>query len=346
MRLLPLASEAADDFDRLCSVLGTSSLSREQFVDVLHGCGLSEDESDCADLFDRLFFMCKEAEAISMEKDSFLPSKNLQDGHLDSDALRCLYSSHPSYTTCGNPMNTSLALTDYIKDVFEMSMSSKNPKLLLGMSSGTLPTARSSLDRSELAAFLQNLSNSNSSSSLSNDDSSNEEKKSEEDFSESSFYEQIIENMDDILPEEKAKAQELGFEEVASSILRYESHSATSYSKIINSKDLFQGKLAAKMFDPFHTTPDDFVAALDKAVVDHDALNHHVLTSLSMGSWGGLGGTLRRLADFMLAYRRFTSTFCKHLQETMTMIEEDDPTGSHLEILEANLEEEQGKLLF
>ena len=84
------------------------------------------------------------------------------------------------------------------------------------------------------------------------------------------------------------------------------------------------------------------VAALDDAVLDHDALKHHVLTSLAMGSWGGLSGTVRRVADFMVAYRHFTSTFCTHLKETMKLVGEADPSGHFLEVLEENMEEEQG----
>eukprot|EP00957_Ditylum_brightwellii_P037565 2841233-Ditylum_brightwellii.AAC.1 len=128
---------------------------------------------------------------------------------------------------------------------------------------------------------------------------------------------------------------------VASSLLQYNRPSTASKDEI-NPKALFHGKLPVKIFDPFHATPANFVAALDSAVLSHDALNHHVLTSLAMGSWGGFSGTIRRLADFMKAYGHFTSMFCTHLGETMRMVGEADPTGHHLEVLEENMEEEQG----
>ena len=258
-------------------------------------------------------------------KTSFSPSKALQAGQLDSDAIRCLYANHPSYTTCGNPMTTSIALTDYIKGVFEKSMRSESLSL-------DPSTKQPSLDRSELIAFLRNLSN----SSL-HDDSFNEEEKGDDDVSEASF-EQAIGDIDD-------NNQRFDFEDIASAILRYESPSFASEKKITNAKDIFSGKLPAKLFDPFHTNPENFVAAMDAAVLDHDALKHHMLTSLSTGSWGGLGGTLRRLSDFMLAYRHFTSTFCTHLEATIKMVGEVDSTGNHAETLEENMEEEQGKFV-
>ena len=128
---------------------------------------------------------------------------------------------------------------------------------------------------------------------------------------------------------------------VAASLLRYNPTSANMEDEI-DPGALFHGKVPNYVYDPFHCTPSAFVDALDGVVLDHDAINHHVLNSLAMGSWGGLSGTVRRVADFMVAYRHFTSTFCTHLEETMKMVGEADPSGHFLEVLEENMEEEQG----
>ena len=145
--LTSLADEAAADFDRLCSALGSSSLSRVQFIDVLRGCDLlptkptsdismrarRENTTEGHKLFDCLFDMCVEAEAIAAQQTSsspsntknssrFVPSKALEVGNIDGDALRCLYANHPTYVKCRNPMDTALALTNYIKDLFESSI--------------------------------------------------------------------------------------------------------------------------------------------------------------------------------------------------------------------------------
>ena len=135
----------------------------------------------------------------------------------------------------------------------------------------------------------------------------------------------------------KLQEEELGLEAVASSLLRYKKESTGT-----DPKTLFGGRIAKIMFDPLHTSSDDFVSALDDAVLHHDAVNHHVLTSFSMGSWGGLPGTLSNLADFMIAYRSFTSTFCSHLINTTKLVAAEDPSGHHARVLEENLEEELG----
>ena len=139
-----------------------------------------------------------------------------------------------------------------------------------------------------------------------------------------------------------ATVEELDLEVVASSLLRYKKESTSEGPSIVDPKTLLGGSISDNMFDPLHTSSDDFIAALDKAVMNHDALNHHVLTSFSMGSWGGLPGTLSNLANFMLAYRSFTSTFCTHLISTTKLVAAEDPSGHHTEVLEENLEEEQG----
>ena len=89
-----------------------------------------------------------------------------------------------------------------------------------------------------------------------------------------------------------ATVEELDLEVVASSLLRYKKESTSEGPSIVDPKTLLGGSISDNMFDPLHTSSDDFIAALDKAVMNHDALNHHVLTSFSMGSWGGLAGTL------------------------------------------------------
>ena len=141
MALTHLASEAADDFDRICSVLGTPSLSRELFGMVLNGCDLLESTSDSDELFDRLLGMCVEAERIAAKASSakalqFSPSKTLEAGQLDGKALRYLYAYHPTYVACDNPMDTALALTGYLKDLFDSSIS-KDAKSLAEETQGT-----------------------------------------------------------------------------------------------------------------------------------------------------------------------------------------------------------------
>ena len=60
--LSPLNQESIADLDRLCSIVGTESLSATQFLGILRGCGIYEDGQP---LFDSLISMCRDAEAIA-----------------------------------------------------------------------------------------------------------------------------------------------------------------------------------------------------------------------------------------------------------------------------------------
>ena len=133
--------------------------------------------------------------------------------------------------------------------------------------------------------------------------------------------------------------QALDLEMVAASLLCYRNDKPIS---TIDRTILFDSQLDEMIFDPLHTNSDDFVAALDAVALDHDALRHHCLISFSMGSWGGLRGTLSKLADFMQAYRYFTSTFCHHLETTIRMVGGADPSEHLVAVLEENMEEEEG----
>ena len=254
----------------------------------------------------------------------------LQDDRLDAVALRNLYSYHPSYTTCEDPIDTAHALTDHVKYLFDLSIRET-------AKAGPPPT---SLDRESTLQLLRFLSPSPPFDSLGlTEEKKMEEQKMEEQKMED-FYELDM-AVDELMlihnQKLKHEEQRLNLEMVSSSLLRFDNRMPS-----IDPKCLFDGRLDEKIFDPLHTKSDDFVAALDKVALDHDALNHHILTSLSMGSLGGLSGTINRLADFMQAYRHFTSTFCTHLEATIKMVGEMDDAGLYLEVLEENMEEEQG----
>ena len=253
-------------------------------------------------------------------------------------------------------MDTAGALTSYVKHIFDTAIdetasldfeesSSCLSSGSVGSTSRTSETSgstsRRSSRRSSASSVVSRKSASNLLKSLANDEE--EEKKMDEPVLEREI-EIAVENLmieNGTIGEEE---QELDLEMVASSLLRYRKPKETANGlSSINPKTLFDGRLAPKIFDPFHASSYDFVTALDSACRNHDALNHHLLTSLSMGLFDGIDGTIHRLADFMQAYRNFTSLFSTYLAATMKMVGEMDPTGHHLEILQENMEEEQGR---
>jgi len=198
------------------------------------------------------------------------------------------------------------------------------------MNSETTPT---SLNRQGTLALLKHL--------LPSDDYGSEEKKK---MNESDFDDELDMTVDAVMAmnHQKLKHEEqaLDLETIASLLLRYQNKQPSLST--IDPATLFDGQLHEKIFDPLQTSSEDFVATLDAVALDHDALRHHCLVSLSMGSWGGLRGTLSKLADFMQAYRHFTSTFCHHLETTIGMVGSVDPSKHLVEVLEENAEEERG----
>ena len=327
-----LTTEAVADFDRLCSLLGISSMSQKQFIDVLHDYGIllsdnSKNDSLGIELFKGLVIMCREAEAIARKESSltselsFSPSKFLQDNQIDTNALKNLYEYHPAYTTCCNPMNSSLALTEYVKEIFQNSLK-KGRKTIRRNSSRNLlqELLLSEVNEEKKVEGEKNL-----------DDAVDELNRSHGRNRFSSTFEEDKNQIDD---------DGLSLEMVASSLIRYTPPEETK--KRINPKYFFHGKLPNKIYDPFCSDSNDFVSAVEAATLDHDALKHHVLMSLSMGLWNGLRGTLQHLSSFMDAYRHFTSTFCSHLKSTLDLVGDVDPSAHYVRILEANMEEEKG----
>ena len=351
--LSPLALEAVEEFERLCVSFEAPALSREQFSDFLQACGLlpskCERDLDANGLFDQLISMCRDAEEFAIKANSgkLCKLKALQDGHLDGNALRCLYAYHPSYNTCRNPMDTSLALTDYVKEIFESSIAKDDCKAL------SLNSDSNHMVRSSSKVMLRRLADSSSqhekimigenlSSGLTvnSDSCSDFELESAVDelmmshHSQNYLFGYISEN--EVLEDEA-----LDIEMVSSSLLQYPSPLEPGN---ISHAPLFRGKLPAKIFNPLHTASSKFVDVLDEVVLNHDALEHHLLSSFAMGSWGGLKGTAHHLANFMHAYRHFTATFCTHLTETINMLSEEDSTRGYVDILKDNMEEEKGML--
>ena len=67
--LSPIFEEAAVDLERFCALLGTSSLSRDQFSDIIDALPSSSSSSSDG-LFDRLLQMCRDAESIALDSDA------------------------------------------------------------------------------------------------------------------------------------------------------------------------------------------------------------------------------------------------------------------------------------
>ena len=354
-RLSPLALEAVEEFERLCISVQSVALSRKQFSDFLQACGLlcskCDRDLDANGLFDQLISMCRVAEEFAIKANSgkLCKSKALQDGHLDGKALRCLYAYHPSYNTCRNPMDTSLALTDYVKEIFESSIAEDDCKAL-SLSSDSNHMVRSSskvmlrrLDDSssqhEKVTIGENL---NSGLTVNTDSCSDFELESAvhelmtSHHSQNYLFGYISEN-------EVSEDETLDIEMISSSLLQYPYPTSVEPGDI-SPASLFRGKLPAKFFNPLHIASSNFVDVLDEVVLNHDALEHHVLSSFAMGSWGGLKGTAHHLANFMYAYRHFTATFCTHLTETINLLSEEDSTSDYVDILQDNMEEEKGTL--
>lgn len=367
-----LSEEAAKDLDRLLQLTGEPSLDQVGFQSLLKGIGIiglkDEDEANKKKgqlMFDRLVHMCREAEEIASAKSSnFMPSEGLKAGCIDGSTLRRLYAYHPSYTTCVNSMDTALALTDLIKDHFEEAVlttttTARNP------ASTTIKKDNLTMDKEATARMLRRLSTS-STSAMTESSMLGSEGGTEHNVS---LISQAVDDLmsshrstaeDDLPQEASVKSSEfmsfgsssltseeaapgLTLEMVASSLLRYRDPCLTNDAAVKKRKSFFQGGLDPHLFDPFHAKAQDFVAALDEVVLNHDAVNHHLLTSFSMGSFGGLYGTAARLADFMDAYRFFTRAFCTNLEHTITLVgREDTPEGHYVEILEENREEENG----
>lgn len=323
-----LNKESTDDFDRLCSALETSSLSKEQFIEATSGFDFGKNNVVSSNLFDSLIEMCREAETVAIKslhpsssKLISLPSKVLQENKLDTSSLLCLYDFHPSYNTCSHPMDTASALIGFVKILFENSRSRKRDYLRYNSSK----------------LFLKGLAGPD-------EEKIEEEKKLESAVDElnrshgRSRFNKIYSTED---TEGEKEDNGLNFEMVASSFIGY---IPPEQSKNITNLDSFlHGKLPIKIYDPFHCNSKEFVSAIDSVVLDHDAVNHHVLTSFSMGLWGGVRGIVHYLASFMDAYEHFTATFCIHLKSTLEMIGQVDPTGHFCEVLEENMDEEQGR---
>jgi len=365
--LSPSAEEAASDLDRLLSLLGKSSLGEDDFADILSSMGLPLNKVNVLEgslkrneLFKRLHFMCQEAETIAFAQQgsyvaNMASSPALQVGEIDGNALRVLYAFHPAYITCRNPMDTALALTDFIKELFQDSVQTSQGNINTGLQK----EGAFQLLKVLLRTSLKNLMHEEKSSC---DDPDNDDHR--DDVTISNAVDELMRSHHSInfllnvnsepnisknnaivspIHNQKSDDEELDLEMVSSSLLRYFDPTRTSDGPApINPKSLFHGTLLDKIFDPFHSTANDFVTAIDTAVLGHDALDHHVLTSFSMGSYGGLPGTVSLLADFMDAYQYFTLTFCAGLTQTLNLIREVDPTGRHVEVLQENMEEEQG----
>ena len=319
-----LGDEAASDMDRILSVLNLSSLNKENFVKLLDGTISSHDNKHVAEIFDRLVQMCLEAELIASSTTTTLSNKvescdeeyarktrstALQLRELDGNALRCLYTFHPSYTKCSHPMDTALEVTNWFKDHFKANEEKEKD-------------AESDIDELMLSYHSMTISH------------------------HSNTYElEVLENKS-----KDGKGNDQDSQLLASSLhphsIPLDIGGAKKSIEDINTSTrtgaLFNSNLRDRIFAPFHTKSFDFVLALEKAVMNHEAVNHHVLRSLSMGSWGGLSETTSHLANFLGAYQCFTSKFCSYLSQSIVLVGQVDPSGSYLEILKENSKEEQG----
>ena len=240
--------------------------------------------------------MCREAESIALDGDAkrdkttttaittTMTSTALQSNEIDGDALRRLYGYHPAHTTCHNVMDTALRLTDHIKDMLQkLEQEPDALQIVHTTMNGCIP-------------FL---------TTIDSDTEGTDEETNEDDNEQADVVEFEESSANDELVNETEADNELNLEAVASSLLRYDRStaqaSAPGGAKLpANSiASLFHGVLSETIFDPLLSDSNSFVTALDDATLNHDALNHHVLTSLSMGSWGGLPGTVKYLSCFL-----------------------------------------------
>ena len=328
--------EATGDLGRLLGILGLPSLNKENFSKLFGG--LQSDKDYLGEIFDRLVNMCLEAESIAV-RDSTMSgrlqaSKALKHRELDADALQCLYTFHQSYTTCTHPMDSSLEITTLFQEYFKSLDNKTNSKTQI---SQDLKSFGFNAEREEncddTVSLVDELMISYHSMTISHHSCK---------LTESQHSSGFIKNIAETLSETTDQGD--------SALLASSTHpfsipltvNETKSTHAVDTSELFNGALQDKIFAPFHTKSCDFVDSLEIAVMNHDALHHHVLTSLSMGSWGGLSGTMSILCDFMGAYKCFTSKFCSYLEETIALVGQVDRNGSYVEILKENSNEEQG----
>ncbi|CAK0900050.1 unnamed protein product, partial [Prorocentrum cordatum] len=90
--------------------------------------------------------------------------------------------------------------------------------------------------------------------------------------------------------------------------------------------------------DPAHTSAEHFVTVLEAWSLNHPALNHHLLRSMSVGAFGN--ETLATVGHFMKAYSYYARSFTKFLGATASLLDDIDP--GHARVLSENAEEEAG----
>ena len=121
----------------------------------------------------------------------------------------------------------------------------------------------------------------------------------------------------------------ISLEQLSAALLRYDPDAAPHSDRVRGFK------LAA--LNPALTATDDFVVSLERHALAHDAVNHHFLDSMTIGSYGP-DLTVVAAANFMAAYAPFTEQFTRFLRAT----ERHMALPEHSEILSENHEEESG----
>lgn len=222
------------------------------------------------------------------------------DASLDTSKLINLYSS-PTYATCYSNEQTGRRLMTFIKLLFREADIN---------GSGLL-------QHDQLKVLLRTL--------LSiEDNSSREEKKADE---VNSLSDLLLNEMAGEILARNGNDKGANLEQLASVFLRYSAHQEESVE--IHGFD-------SETLNPFLRTPEEFVLAVEKYVVNHNALDHHLLDSIQKGVYGD--DTVSVVAHFLEAYRYFTRNFCTYLEGCIGHMTKKD----HVELLTENEEEENG----
>ena len=318
---LSRAEEAIEDFRCLLSVSGKRALDSKDFASILDAVGF---QGKSEEVFEALVCMCRSAASLGGVK-----NPNLSVGEIDAEAMACLYKYHPSYATCnGKPMKTAEALTGYLKGVVskvassDTASSSGDDTADAVLHGSTCGENEGSLSRKDSSLVLNELMN-----DVDYDAEPSESTMTDEDI------EVAVEELWNQSRSDDPQNHLVDLESLSSALLRYDSVSSS-----VN--ECFGGTLPNVIFDPMHVNADNFLNVLEQATFSHDALNHHFLSSVSKGSFGGFPGTVDVISNYMVAYGCFTKHFCHFLKETTDMISKSNPAFG--EILEENMEEEKG----
>ena len=94
---------------------------------------------------------------------------------------------------------------------------------------------------------------------------------------------------------------------------------------------------SSTVLDPALTSSADFVSRLETFVLNHDFLNHHLLTSIATGALGQ--ETCGVVYNLMSSYQYFSKNFTSYLKSLKDLLKSQE----HIDVISENEAEENGK---